>query len=207
MIGDTKMAEVSVIVPVYGVEKYIEQCFDSIMKQTFKDIEVIVIDDGSPDNCPKICDAYAERDPRFKVIHKENGGVSNARNTGIEHANWKWLYIVDSDDWLELDAVEKLYAEANEQNVDCVLTDCIERYSSGTNRRLHMFAQTFRTEDKQMITTVQKAVLCHKYSPYFSYAADYEYPAPWSKFFRASIVLDHDIRFDPYVKGHYDDGI
>ena len=76
---------VSIIIPVYKVEKYLRRCLDSVQNQTYKNIEVILVDDGSPDNCPKICDEYAAKDPRFHVIHKENGGVSSARNAGLDY--------------------------------------------------------------------------------------------------------------------------
>ena len=201
------MPNISIIIPVYNVEKYIRQCLDSIRNQTYIDFEVILVDDGSPDNCPAICDEYVKKDDRFKVIHKKNGGVSEARNDGMDQAVGEWLYLVDSDDWLEVDALEKLYRDANEQNVDCVFTDCVERYSSGKNRRLYMFSQPFRTSEKDTIKAIQKAVLCHKYSPYYSLGADNEYPAPWSKFFKSSLVKNAGIRFDSYVKGQYDDGL
>lgn len=201
------MPEVSIVVPVYKVEKYINKCLDSIKNQTFKDFEVILVDDGSPDECPAICDEYAKNDNRFIVIHKENGGVSAARNTGIESANGEWLYFVDSDDWLELDALENLVKEAEEQNVECVITDGTEQYSTGESNRLHMFSQSFRTEDKSMIEMIQKTILCHKFSPYYSPGADNEYPAPWTKFFRRELITKNDIRFDPYVLGQYDDGL
>ena len=76
------MSKVSIVVPIYNVEKYLGQCIDSIINQTLKDIEIILVDDGSPDNCPRICDKFAENDKRIKVLHKENGGLSDARNTG-----------------------------------------------------------------------------------------------------------------------------
>lgn len=89
----------SIIVPVYKVEKYLNQCVDSLLNQTYKNFEVILVDDGSPDNCPAICDEYAEKDNRIKVVHKSNGGLSNARNEGVKNANGKYLLFVDSDDY------------------------------------------------------------------------------------------------------------
>ncbi|WP_338367787.1 glycosyltransferase family 2 protein, partial [Enterococcus faecium] len=89
------MCEISIIVPVYKVEKYLRKCVDSILAQTFTDFEVILVDDGSPDNSGKICDEYAEKDNRVRVIHKENGGLSSARNAGIDVARGKYLGFVD----------------------------------------------------------------------------------------------------------------
>ena len=88
---------ISIIVPVYNVESYLADCIDSITVQTFKDIEIILVDDGSPDNCPAICDEYASRDNRIRVIHKQNGGLSDARNAGIQLASGRYLGFIDSD--------------------------------------------------------------------------------------------------------------
>lgn len=94
------MPEVSIIVPVYNVEKYLKQCIDSILVQTFGDFELILVDDGSPDKCPEICDEYAKKDGRVKVIHKENGGLSSARNAGMKIARGKYILFCDSDDYV-----------------------------------------------------------------------------------------------------------
>lgn len=112
------MDMISIIVPVYNVEKYIHQCVDSIINQTYSNIEIILVDDGSPDNCGKICDEYAARDSRIKVIHKANGGLSDARNYGIDAASGEWLMFVDSDDWIEPDMAEKLYYAVEKENTD-----------------------------------------------------------------------------------------
>lgn len=109
---------ISIIVPVYNVEKYIHECVDSIINQTYKNIEIILVDDGSPDNCGKICDEYAEKDSRIKVIHKENGGLSDARNCGIDAASGEWLMFVDSDDYIESDMAQKLLDAAKKENAD-----------------------------------------------------------------------------------------
>ncbi len=112
------MPEVSVVVPVYKVEEYLARCVDSVLRQTFDAFELILVDDGSPDNCGKICDKYAEKDERVKVIHKSNGGLSDARNVGIDAATGEWLMFLDSDDWLHPETIKKLYDEAIENNVD-----------------------------------------------------------------------------------------
>lgn len=100
---------ISIIVPIYNVEKYLKQCIDSIINQTYKNIEIILIDDGSPDRCGAICDEYSKKDNRIIVIHKKNGGLSDARNRGIDIANGKYLTFIDSDDFVDSDYIEKLY--------------------------------------------------------------------------------------------------
>lgn len=109
---------ISVIVPVYNVEQYLDKCINSILNQTYKNIEVILVDDGSPDNCGKVCDEYSKMDSRIKVIHKENGGLSDARNVGIDNANGKYICFVDSDDYIENRYIELLYRAIKENNVD-----------------------------------------------------------------------------------------
>lgn len=115
------MPEISVIVPVYRVEKYLHRCVDSILKQTFRDFELILVDDGSPDSCGAICDAYAGQDSRIHVIHQKNGGLSDARNSGIDWAlstgNSRWLTFVDSDDWIRPEFLECLLTAAKGLNV------------------------------------------------------------------------------------------
>ncbi len=111
------MPQISVIVPVYKVEPYLRRCVDSILAQTFTDFELILVDDGSPDGCPAICDEYAEKDSRVVVIHQENGGVSRARNAGIDAARGEYLFFVDSDDWIEPEHIEVLLPTEDEDLV------------------------------------------------------------------------------------------
>ena len=115
--------KVSVILPVYNASDYLHQCMDSIVGQTLKDIEIILVDDGSPDNCGKICDEYAAKDTRIKVIHKENGGLSSARNAGMEVAEGEYIGFVDSDDWIESDMYMTLWQKAKDINADLVNCD------------------------------------------------------------------------------------
>lgn len=112
------MCEISIIVPVYKVEPYLRKCVDSILAQTFTDFEVILVDDGSPDNSGKICDEYASKDSRVRVIHKKNGGLSSARNAGIDVARGKYLGFVDSDDYIEKDMYELLYDNIVKEQAD-----------------------------------------------------------------------------------------
>ena len=97
---------ISVIVPVYKVEKYLRQCLDSLAAQTLDDIEIIIVDDGSPDGCPAMCDAWAEKDERIKVIHKPNGGLSSARNAGLVKASGEYVFFLDSDDTISANCIE-----------------------------------------------------------------------------------------------------
>lgn len=109
-----KMDLISVVVPVYNVEKYLNRCVESIVNQTYKNLEIILVDDGSPDNCPVMCDEWAKKDNRIKVIHKDNGGLSDARNYGIDAADGKWIAFIDSDDYITSDCFQVLVNSASE---------------------------------------------------------------------------------------------
>ena len=120
---------ISIIIPVYKVEKYLEKCIESVLKQTYTNLQVILVDDGSPDNCGKICDEYAKKDSRIEVIHKVNGGLSDARNVGIAKAKGKYIGFVDSDDYIKEDMYEILINLIKEYDADvsiCNLYDVIE---------------------------------------------------------------------------------
>ena len=117
--------KISIIIPVYKVEQYLEACVDSILKQTYHNLEVILVDDGSPDRCGEICDRYAKQDERVKVIHKANAGVARARNDGIEAATGDYISFIDSDDWIAENAYEVLYKGLKEQDADCAVGGCV----------------------------------------------------------------------------------
>lgn len=123
------MPKFSVIVPVYNVEKYLNQCIDSILDQAYSDFEVILVDDGSPDRCPSICDEYAEKDSRVRVIHKENAGVSLARQDGISIATGEYLVFVDADDRITDNFFEVI---SEHTDVDIIRFGCIVEHSNGT---------------------------------------------------------------------------
>ena len=114
----------SIIVPVYKVEEYLERCVDSLLNQTMRDIEIILVDDGSPDRCPDMCDYYAQRDNRIRVIHKANGGLSDARNAGIRIARGDYIVFVDSDDYIDSDACER-FAEYTKLGCDILIGGAI----------------------------------------------------------------------------------
>lgn len=122
---------VSIIIPVYNAEQYIYKCLDSIIAQTFQDWECILVDDGSPDRCGEICDGYAEKDSRFRVIHQANGGVSCARQTGHDAAQGEYTIHVDPDDWVESTMIEELVAKAIEEDADMVICDYISENNYG----------------------------------------------------------------------------
>ena len=109
-----KQPKISIIVPIYNVEKYLDECMLSLLNQTLEDIEIILVDDESPDNCPKMCDEYANKDKRVKVVHKKNGGLGLARNSGLDVATGEYVAFIDSDDFIDLDMMVHLYNVATE---------------------------------------------------------------------------------------------
>lgn len=119
---------ITVAIPVYNVERYLNRCVESIVNQTYSNLQILLIDDGSPDHCPEMCDEWAKRDNRIEVIHKKNAGLGEARNTGIENATGKYICFVDSDDFLELSAIEHVYAKANSEDADitCFGMSCLD---------------------------------------------------------------------------------
>lgn len=125
---------VSVIVPIYNVEEYLSRCIDSIVKQTYTNLEIILVDDGSPDNCPKICDEFADKDARIKVIHKKNGGLSDARNAGLEICTGEYISFIDSDDWVHQDFIKILYDVVCENDAD--IAECAVSYVDESNHIL-----------------------------------------------------------------------
>ena len=107
---------ITIVIPIYNVEEYLEKCVNSVINQTYKNIEIILVDDGSPDNCPRMCDEFAKNDERIKIIHKKNGGLSDARNAGIDIATGKYITFIDSDDYVSDDYVEYMYRLLKENN-------------------------------------------------------------------------------------------
>ena len=120
------MPELSVIVPVYNAEKYLHKCVDSILNQTYRDFELLLVDDGSPDQCGTICDAYAAQDSRVKVIHKPNGGVSEARNVGLDQAKGNYISFIDPDDWVETDMFQAVLDFCKSKQTDIVCFEVCE---------------------------------------------------------------------------------
>lgn len=173
------MAEVSIIVPVYNVEKYLERCLDSLINQTFKDIEIICIDDGSIDNSGKILDEYAAKDSRIKVIHQNNAGLSVTRNNGMKIASGNYINFVDSDDWIDLNFIEKLYDAAKRNNADIAVSDCLRIGNGRTKHRLN----------------ITKEVIAFNFQEKFDLCKQKRHPSATNKLYRVDILTSNNIFF------------
>lgn len=130
-------SKISIIVPVYNVEHELSRCVDSILNQSYTNIEVILVDDGSTDRCPSICDAFVMKDRRVRVIHKPNGGLSSARNAGLREASGEWVLYVDSDDYILNDSCERLIAVGAKYDCDIVSADAIREFNGGREYMVH----------------------------------------------------------------------
>ena len=126
------MELVSMIIPVYGVEAYLGECLETVLNQTYENLEIILIDDESPDHCPEICDQYAQKDERIKVIHQKNGGAANARNHGLDMATGEYICFIDSDDKIENNYVEKLLNAIKESQSDVAVCSFKQWYKNKT---------------------------------------------------------------------------
>lgn len=174
----------SIVVPVYNVEKYLRECLDSILNQTFTDFELILVDDGSKDSSPLICDEYAQKDERIKVIHEQNGGQAEARNIGTKTANGKYIVYIDSDDYIiENTFLEDLY-EAAKTETDIICYKYRKYYDDTRALANDGFKiSTFETQDS-MAFRINKLV-----------ANDAFYCAPWSKTIKLSVIKDNEVEF------------
>ena len=184
------MAVVSIIVPVFNTEKYLNRCVDSLLNQIYKKIEVILVDDGSTDRSAKICDEYAVKDERVRVYHKENGGEATARNTGLSHANGKYIMFCDSDDEYLLDSIEKLVLNMYEENVDLVVSAYIEKKDEALHYAC-MGPQTFNNRAELML---------YIFTDINPYGADYIMSTVNGKLFKTRIIKENDILFNQNFK-------
>ena len=167
---------VSVIIPVYKVELYLQQCIESVINQSFQNLEIILVDDGSPDNCPQICDEYAKKDNRIKVIHKENGGLSDARNVGLDLATGDYIFFVDSDDFIATNCIQELTKEAQKGEYEVT----IAKHASS-------FQPTRQKENSKELTTncqIAKAFCETDFSP-----------CAWNKLYKTKFIKDNSLRF------------
>ncbi len=176
---------VSVIVPVYNVEKYLSRCVGSILEQTFTDFELILVDDGSPDKSGELCDKYAKKDSRIKVIHKENGGVSSARNAGLDIAQGKYITFVDSDDWVAKNYLESLFVAIRKNNSDISICGLEKRDVSKwlVSLETRSFDIT-EISSEEFISLFDKEVFC----------------GPCVKFFDNEIIKKNNLRFKPIIR-------
>ncbi|MBQ8828181.1 MAG: glycosyltransferase family 2 protein [Clostridia bacterium] len=179
---------VSIIVPVYKVEKYIKRCLDSIIGQSYRNIEIILIDDCSPDKCPEICDEYSAKDKRIKVIHKENGGVSSARNAGMEDAKGEFIMFVDSDDYVSGDFCEKAVSAALRSDADVVVFDYKRVDENGIEVKKINRPCPVRIPSDETVWTASE--FCKRVVSADSEVCGYL----WNKLIRKSII--GDLRFD-----------
>ena len=149
---------VSIIVPVYNTEKYLEQCLESIINQTYRNLNVVLVDDGATDNSATICDKYVKKDRRVVCIHKENGGLSSARRAGIEHARGDYVMIVDSDDWIDLNVVKECVYTAEQNMVDCVLFPYIREYPE-RSLLVPLFEHEFSYDEEESEEYVHRRII------------------------------------------------
>lgn len=164
--GSILMPSISIVVPVYKTrEVYLRQCIDSLINQTFKDIEIILVDDGSPDNAGVICDEYAEKDPRIKVIHQQNQGVSVARNVGIEKATGKWITFVDADDFVEHNMCDVIYHEAEKTKVDILIFASYICTLAGREKNSY-FAEDYRLFSHSDKEEIELQIINNKVAPF-----------------------------------------
>lgn len=189
--------EVSIIVPVYNNEKYLRQCLDSIINQTFKDIEVILVDDGSTDNSASICEEYAKEDSRVVFIHSENKGVSNARNIGIDKSKGKFIMFCDSDDWIENDYIESHY--------DNIITKCVDIVHSGIYRNFYKNDILKKNEAAGVSSGlyIHKNDL-HRYLEYVLETMEGPFLSSYAKIYKSDIIKNNNIYFDTKMIFHED---
>jgi Glycosyltransferases involved in cell wall biogenesis len=202
------MVKISVILPVYGVEKYLHQCVQSLLSQTLEEIEIIAVDDGSPDKCPQILDEYASKDSRIQVIHKKNAGVSAARNDGFEKASGEYVFFCDSDDWMEKDALAVMYQTAIEGDADVVITDHQVTQGAATKHN-KSFSNPFITTDRNVLATIQKLVFPSGNSKMNSavFSSARGIGAPWHHLIRTELIRNNQLSYDSYLRGMFDDGV
>ncbi len=204
--------KISVVIPVYNSAKYLRDCLDSLTGQSFADFEVVAVDDGSHDSSGKILDEYADKDDRFHVIHKPNGGVSAARNDGLSAAIGEYVLFVDSDDWLETETLRNMFEASENGKADVVITDHFVWKESFAGKAdavepvCSFFAQDFITDSRDVIEQIQSTVLYRGYSPYPSTTCGYMFSALWTKLIRRSIFTNNEIRFNGKLK-LYEDGL
>jgi len=183
------MDKISVIIPVYNVEPYIRKCLDSVINQTYKNLEILLVDDGSTDNSGKICDEYAKNDNRIKVFHKSNGGVSSAKNIGLKHITGKYVGFVDSDDWIEPDMYEILYNALKSENVSVSVASYFKETAAESTPVTNMEHIPIG------IVSTRDMLLYPLKRDYYMGFCGYL----WNKLFLANIFLNNNLKFDENI--------
>ena len=187
------MPKLSVIVPVYNAEKYLDKCIKSIIGQIYTDFELILIDDGSPDLCPLICDEWKQKDRRIKVVHKENQGVAIARNIGLDLAIGEYVTFVDSDDWLEPTMYLEMLKVLENYKCDVVMCDCTKEYGNYSESYSHNIRSGYYNYEQ----------LKREYYPHLLMMENVEYPATisnWLIIFRREIQKSNTIKYIPKIR-------
>lgn len=179
--------QISVIVPVYKVEEYLPRCIDSILNQTYSDFELLLINDGSPDNSGKICDEYAQKDPRIRVFHKKNEGVSSARNIGLKYAKGEWIYFADSDDEVNKDGLLILINKVKEYHADFIMGS-FEKYDEQGNL---LYKNTQNLEKLMTRNRAIKAMFNTIKGEYQGYL--------WNKIFKKKIINQYNLHFNTQI--------
>lgn len=153
---------VTVVVPVYNVEKYLNRCIESIVNQTYKNLEIILVDDGSPDNCPQMCDDWAEKDNRIKVIHKKNAGAGMARNTGIDNSSGSYILFVDSDDYIDLQTIEECVLSIKKTQSDVVMFGRFTVFADGTVKETPVVTDKYYFSGEQVFNDILPGLFVHE---------------------------------------------
>ena len=187
------MATVSIIVPIYNVEAELRKCVSSILAQTYKDIEVILVDDGSPDNCSAICDEFASKDDRIVVIHKQNEGLVNARKSGLEKSTGRFISYVDGDDWIEEDFIQNLVDCQKKYNVDIVAAGFSKDIGDISDEHANVIPSGFYDKHR-MITEIYPRMICAGEYFYFGICS-----YVWNKLFKKELLYDCQMAVDPRI--------
>ncbi len=181
---------ISVIVPIYKVEQYLNKCLDSLVAQTCNDLEIVLVDDGSPDNCPAICDEYAKKDSRITVVHKENGGLISARQAGIQAAKGDYIGFVDGDDWVEPDMYQKITDSINKYQPDIAMCQFVYNYDGKEEISKYNFVREYYTRE-QIVQEIIPTMLFN--GTYFHFGI---YPNCWSKVFKKDLLMPNLMAVD-----------
>ncbi len=188
--------KISIIIPIYNVERYLRQCLDSVVNQTYRNLEILLIDDGSPDKCGAICDEYAGKDSRIKVLHKSNGGVHAAWNDGIEMATGEWISFVDSDDWVETSLYEKMLSSPKSEEADIIITTGYFWEESRGQFIRNAFVDPVFFENGSGKEFLQIRAMIRPKGAKTKGALSYI----WSKLYRASFLRKENLKFDPAIR-------